>query len=55
MSEHDYYVTYRLATDRIREQSLRTEQTRTAGPRSLPGGRHAVARRLHRLADRLDT
>ena len=54
MSEHDYYVTYRLASDRIRERTQQTERTRTAGPRALKGGRHAAARRLHALADRLD-
>jgi hypothetical protein len=46
-------VTYRLATERIRERTRLTERTRTAGPRALKGGRHAVARRLHSFADRL--
>lgn len=55
MSEHEYYVTYRLATDRIRERTQQAERTRTAGPRNPAGGRHAVARRLHALADRIDT
>lgn len=55
MSEHDYYVTYRLAGDRVRERTQQTERARIVGPRALRGGRHAVARRLHSLADRLDT
>lgn len=54
MSEHDYYVTYRLATEQIRERTQLAERTRTAGPRSHKGGRHGIARRLHWLADRLD-
>lgn len=55
MSDYEYYASYRLATDRIRASAEQSERTRTAGPRALPGGRHAVARRLHSLADRLDT
>ena len=55
MSDYEYYTSYRLATDRMRARAEQSERTRSAGPRALPGGRHAVARRLHSLADRLDT
>ena len=55
MSDYEYYTSYRLATDRMRSRAQQTERTRTAGPRALPGGRHAVARRLHEWADRLDS
>jgi len=55
MSDYEYYTTYRLASDRIRARAQQAERERTAGPRALPGGRHAVARRLHAWADRLDS
>lgn len=53
MAEYDTYVTYRNATDQIRERVQRTERARLAGPRRNPG-RRALARRLHSIADLLE-
>lgn len=56
MSEYDTYVTYRNATDQIRERVQSTERARMAGPRrsSRTPGRRALARRLHSIADLLE-
>lgn len=43
-----------LASQQIRERVARNRQPRVPGPRR-PRGRHALALRLHLLADRLDT
>jgi len=43
-----------LAAARIAERLAEAERARVPGPRR-PHGRHAFARQLHRLADRLDT
>ena len=42
-----------LAHQQIRERVARNRQPRIPGPRR-PRGRHAIAQRLHVLADRLD-
>lgn len=47
------YLIDRNATDQIRERVERTQRT-AARPRRRYAGRHALARRLHTLADRLD-
>ncbi len=47
-------LTSDLAAARIAERLADAERPRVAGPRR-PHGRHALARQLHRLADRLDT
>jgi hypothetical protein len=53
MDEYGHYVTYRNETDRIRSRVERRQRSRVAeAPRR--GGRHALARGLHSLADRLD-
>lgn len=43
-----------LAQHQIRERVARNRQPRIPGPRR-PRGRHALAQRLHALAERLDT
>ena len=43
----------RLATQQIAERVATAQQPRVPGPRK-PHGRHALAARLHRMADRLD-
>ncbi|HSE10876.1 MAG TPA: hypothetical protein VLB29_19595 [Nocardioidaceae bacterium] len=53
MTEYDYYVTYRNANDQIRERVEQTRRARIPGQRRHPG-RHALARRLHSIADRLE-
>lgn len=52
MDEYGYYLTYRNATDRIRERVEQVQRSRPPGRRRT--GRHAVAQRLHSIADRLD-
>jgi hypothetical protein len=47
-------LTEDLARQQIADRIAEAERRRTPGPRR-PHGRHAFARRLHRLADRLDT
>ncbi|HEU4514151.1 MAG TPA: hypothetical protein VFR87_13680 [Nocardioidaceae bacterium] len=55
MSEYNHYVAYRTATDEIRDRVERTRRSRGGvGPRRR-GGRKALARGLHTIADRLDT
>ncbi len=54
MSEYDYYVTYRNANDQIRERVAQTQRSHVPGRRRRHPGRHAIARRLHSLADRID-
>ena len=53
MSEFSFH-TDKLATQQIAERVANAERARIAG-RSRPHGRHALARRLHRMADRLDS
>lgn len=54
MSEYEYYLAYRNAHDQIAERVEQTRRTRIPGrPRRHPG-RHALAKRLHALADRID-
>lgn len=53
MSEYGHYVAYRNATDEIRERVETTQRRRPPGPpRRRP--RHALAKGLHTLADRID-
>lgn len=53
MSDYGHYVTYRNNADEIRERVERTQRTRPPGRSRRRSGRHALARRLHALADRL--
>jgi hypothetical protein len=46
-------LTDQLARTQIAERISRAERARLPGPRR-PRGRHVLAQRLHRLADRLD-
>jgi len=46
-------LTDELAGSEIAERIRRAQRTRMPGPRR-PRGRHALAQRLHRMADRLD-
>lgn len=55
MSEYQHYVTYRNATDQIRERVEQTQRTGVPGQRRRHGGRKALARHLHSIADRLET
>jgi hypothetical protein len=48
------FATREMAAQRIAERIETAERTRLLGPRRSHG-RHQLARRLHRLADRLDT
>lgn len=52
MSEFSY-LTDRLASQQIAERVAFAERSRIAGVRR-PHGRHALAARLHRMADRID-
>jgi hypothetical protein len=53
MSEYSHYVTYRNATNQIRERVEHAQRMRDADlPRRR--GRKALARGLHSIADRLD-
>lgn len=53
MTEYIHYVAYRNATDEIRDRVERTERRRAAAvPRRR--SRHAIAKGLHSIADRLD-
>jgi hypothetical protein len=54
MSEYDYYVTYRSANDQVRERIEQKQRSRIPGRRRRPTGRHALAQRLHSIADRID-
>ncbi len=47
------FLTDQLARQQIAERVATAERSRRPGPRR-PHGRHALARRLHRIADRLD-
>mgnify|MGYP006179094001 FL=1 len=53
MSEYQHYVTYRNDTEQVRDRVERAQRTRLPG-RSRPG-RQALARRLHSIADRLES
>ena len=52
MSEFSYF-TDRLASQQIAERVASAKRSRIPGVRR-PNGRHAMAVRLHRIADRLD-
>jgi len=54
MSGLDQYMTYRNATDQIRERVEQTQRSAVVARRRRHPGRQALARRLHTLADRLD-
>jgi hypothetical protein len=54
MSGYDYYVNYSTANDQIRERVEQTQRSHLPGQRPRRHGRHALARRLHSIADRLD-
>jgi len=47
------FLTDQLAQQQIAERIARAERYRRPGARR-PHGRHALAQRLHRIADRLD-
>jgi hypothetical protein len=52
MSEFSFH-TDKLAAQQIAERVAKAQRSSIPG-RSRPHGRHALARRLHRVADRLD-
>jgi hypothetical protein len=52
MSEFDF-LTAQLARQQIAERRDAVQRSRVPGERR-PRGRHALAQRLHRVADRLD-
>jgi hypothetical protein len=52
MSEFSFH-TDKLATQQIAERVANAQRSRIPG-RSRPHGRHALARRLHQVANRLD-
>ncbi len=52
MSDFGYYHD-RIAAQQISERVARRQAARIPSPRK-PRGRHALAHRLHHLADRLD-
>ena len=52
MSEFSFH-TDRIAAQQIAERVATAERSRIPG-RSRPHGRHALAQRLHRVANRLD-
>ena len=52
MSEFGY-LNQQLASQQIAERVATAERSRIPG-RSRPHGRHALAQRLHRVANRLD-
>ena len=52
MSEFSFHAD-RLAAQQIAERVATAERSRIPG-RSRPHGRHALAQRLHRVANRLD-
>jgi hypothetical protein len=54
MSEYEQYVTYRNAQDQIRERVAQTQRPGLPRKRRKHPGRHALARRLHSIADRID-
>lgn len=54
MSEYGHYVTYRNATDQIRERVEQRQRMQPSGRRRRHAGRKALARGLHSIADRLD-
>jgi hypothetical protein len=47
------FLTHELARQQIAERVLTASRSRVPGPRR-PHGRHALAQRLHRIADRVD-
>jgi hypothetical protein len=48
------YLSDRLASQQIAERVATAQRSRDLGPGPRPHGRHALAARLHRMADRLD-
>lgn len=54
MTEYDYYLTSFNANEQIRERTEHTRRALVPGQRRRPG-RQALARRLHSIADRLET
>jgi hypothetical protein len=55
MSDYQHYVTYRNATDEIRQRAEQAQRTRLPRRRQRGRGRRAaLARSLHSIADRLD-
>jgi len=53
VSEYQHYVTYRNNAEQVRERVERAQRTRPPGRRRP--GRQALARRLHSIADRLES
>lgn len=54
MSDYAHYVIHRNADQQIAERVQRAERLRVPGGRRRWTGRHALASRLHHLADRID-
>jgi hypothetical protein len=54
MPEYDHYLNYTNAMGELRERVERTQRTKVPGAPRRRTGRHALARGLHSLADRLD-
>lgn len=54
MSEYGHYVAYRNATNEIRDRVETAQRSRAPGRPRRRNGRHALARGLHSIADRLD-
>jgi hypothetical protein len=54
MPEYDYYTLNLNATQRIDELVRHAERSRVPGRRRRRQGRHALAARLHHLAERID-
>lgn len=48
-------LTEQLATQQISDRLSAAERSRVPGQPRRPHGRHALAQRLHRVADRLDS
>lgn len=53
MTEYTHYVAYRNATNEIRDRVEQTERRRGQAP-PRRRSRHALARSLHSIADRID-
>lgn len=51
----NHYLIDRNATEQIRERVEQTQRSAIPKQRRRHAGRHALARRLHTFADRLDT
>jgi hypothetical protein len=54
MTEYDHYLSYTSSMEQLRERLERTQRTGVPAQARRRPGRHALARRLHSIADRLD-